>query len=315
MSGFSRRGFLKRTFGLLVISTAEPVRLLGRLHPVALHRQDGMTAVGTYRLRVADYPTQEILGIRYGLTEVGSSLKLVSDDRALERMNPDHCKRSGLDNEDYPIAVVRIKEAGEDAFTAVSTWCPHNAGFQLNAFEYQLGESGLFVCRRHEYSAFTADGRWIPPERNPFGPQRSIPPQNEFGIASNLDSEGNPFLTRFRTSFDGEWLTIFDILCECEECISDVEESGTDRTLSLEQNSPNPVLHTTLINFSLPVRGDVSLTILTTAGETAAVPLQEHLEAGDYTVEFDASDLSSGSYFYRLETPSGIRTRRMTVVK
>ncbi|MGE3800810.1 MAG: T9SS type A sorting domain-containing protein [Candidatus Kapaibacterium sp.] len=305
MSNKSRRDFIKKSLSLAAVAVTGPstVALFARLNPVYYRQVDASTVAGTYTLKVSDFQTSTVGKYKIGLSEVGSSIKLTSDDELF--MNPDHCERSGVDGENYPIAIVRVKESGEDAFTAVSTWCPHNNETQLDYFDHALN---LFVCS-HEKSTYLADGTWVPPADSPFP---DAPPLNEF--QHNIGPDGFPHLTSFATSFDGETLTIFDVLCECAPCIT----TSVDDDLvgySLEQNYPNPASHLTVFRFSLPEAAPVSLKILSLDGEIVATPADRRMSKGDHSIDFDVRELPSGSYFYKLETPFGTRTRRMTVVK
>ena len=303
----SRRNFLKQSLGLLVVSTAGGVSLYGRILPKSYKRLNNSQVAATYTLKVSDFPTQTLPnGTKIGLTEVGSSLKLTSLEEL--QMNPDHCERSGRDGKNYPIAIVRTQESGENAFTAVSTWCPHNEKSQLDYFNAELGEGGLFVCTQHENSCYTADGTWVPPSQSPYP---DAPDKDEFFF--NLNPDGTPHLTRFAVTYDGEdTITIHDVLVNCEVSSSpEEEESG----FFLDQNFPNPVGHSTIFRFALPATAFVTLTVLSTDGKEIARPLEQRMEAGIHNVDFRARDLAAGTYFYKLETPFGTKTRRMTVVK
>lgn len=311
MNKKSRRNFIKQSLSLFAVATAGPTTLLARIEPTSWKPVDKTTVAGTYTLKVSDFPTQVLPGgIRIGLSEVGDSIKLTTFEELT--MNPDHCERSGKDGNNYPIAVVRVKESGEDAFRAVSTWCPHNNESQLDYFNRNLGEDGLFVCSQHEFSSFTADGTWVPPNESPYP---DAPTLDEFFF--NLGPDGKPHLTSFGTSFDGnDTLIISDVLCECEECapssVDDIEEGSA---LLLEQNFPNPATQLTVFSFVLPRSGRVKLSILSVDGKTVAVPVNRTMEGGKHLVDFNVKELPSGSYFFKLETPFGAKTRRMTVVQ
>ena len=70
---------------------------------------------------------------------------------------------------------------------------------------------------------------------------------------------------------------------------------------SLEQNYPNPFNPTTTIRFQIPDDGIVSLNIYNILGQEVVTLLQnEELEEGEHEIQFDASKLSSGVYFYRI---------------
>lgn len=86
-------------------------------------------------------------------------------------------------------------------------------------------------------------------------------------------------------------------------------------TLSLEQNYPNPFNPFTTIQFSIPEASDVKLELFNSAGQRVLTVKEAFLSAGTHRVSVDASALSSGVYLYRLTTPSGIITRKMTLLK
>ena len=308
MSKSSRRDFIKQSLSLAVLASTTPTLLLARIEPVSYRKLGNGMAAGTYTLKVSDFPTFDdpTETKKYGLTEVGSSIKLTSLDELL--MNPDHCERSGKDGEDYPIAIVRVKESGEDAFTAVSTWCPHNSETQLDHYDYGIG-GGLFVCS-HQESSYRADGTWVPPAESPFS---KAPALDEF--AHNIGPDGKPHLTSFRTFFDGvDTLTIYDVLCECADCPSSVVEEETS-SFRLHQNYPNPASGLTIFRFVLPTASHVLLSILTLEGKVVDTPVDSLMEGGSHMVDYNVKELASGTYFFKLETSFGTKTRRMTVVK
>lgn len=84
---------------------------------------------------------------------------------------------------------------------------------------------------------------------------------------------------------------------------------------SLEQNYPNPFNPSTLITFDLPSAGQVRITIYDLTGRTVKTLVDNSFSAGRHQIKFDASQLSSGVYLYRLETPGMTATRKMMLVK
>ena len=84
---------------------------------------------------------------------------------------------------------------------------------------------------------------------------------------------------------------------------------------TLEQNYPNPFNPTTVIPFTLPQAGGVTLTVYDLQGRRVATLAQGHYPAGTHEVSFDASHLASGVYLYRLETGGQQLHRTMTLVK
>ncbi|MBU1636114.1 T9SS type A sorting domain-containing protein [bacterium] len=84
---------------------------------------------------------------------------------------------------------------------------------------------------------------------------------------------------------------------------------------ALEQNYPNPFNPSTRIDFALPQQSNVRLTLFNTLGQQVAPIVQGTMEAGFHSVSFDASELSAGLYFYKLEAGSFIQTRKMMLLK
>ncbi len=86
-------------------------------------------------------------------------------------------------------------------------------------------------------------------------------------------------------------------------------------TVSLSQNYPNPFIPSTLINFELPESGAVTLQVYNMVGQLMATLLNENMSAGSHTVNFDAANLASGTYIYRLQTADVVLTKKMTLLK
>jgi hypothetical protein len=88
---------------------------------------------------------------------------------------------------------------------------------------------------------------------------------------------------------------------------------------ALEQNYPNPFNPSTIINYSIPDAGNVSLKIYNLLGSEVATLVDEYMEAGNYSVEFSTEDvknsLGSGVYIYTLKSGSFAQTRKMVVLK
>lgn len=84
---------------------------------------------------------------------------------------------------------------------------------------------------------------------------------------------------------------------------------------SLSQNYPNPFNPVTNIKFSIPVNGLVTLKIYDISGKEVAALVNQNMNAGSYTFDFDASNLSSGAYFYRLSANGFTDVKKMMLVK
>ena len=95
-----------------------------------------------------------------------------------------------------------------------------------------------------------------------------------------------------------------------------VKDEGIAATsYNLKQNYPNPFNPSTTITFSIPESGNVKLTVFNSLGEEVAVLVNEFISAGVKTVTFDAESNFSGVYYYRMESPGFIDTKKMILLK
>gem|GEM_PF-3970509 len=84
---------------------------------------------------------------------------------------------------------------------------------------------------------------------------------------------------------------------------------------SLEQNYPNPFNPTTSIDFTISVEGITKLEVYNTLGQKVKTLLNEKMHVGSYSVPFDGSRLSSGIYFYKLQSKNVIKIKKMILLK
>ncbi len=95
----------------------------------------------------------------------------------------------------------------------------------------------------------------------------------------------------------------------------DIESLSAPDQYSLSQNYPNPFNPSTIINFNLPMSGSVSLKVFNVMGQEVAELINSELVKGNHKVQFNASNLGSGVYFYTLKTQNFTSTKRMVLVK
>ncbi len=86
-------------------------------------------------------------------------------------------------------------------------------------------------------------------------------------------------------------------------------------TFSLEQNYPNPFNPSTTISWQSPVSSNQTLKVYDILGNEVATLVDEYKSAGSYEVEFNASHLPSGTYFYQLRAGSFVETKKMILLK
>jgi predicted outer membrane repeat protein len=87
------------------------------------------------------------------------------------------------------------------------------------------------------------------------------------------------------------------------------------KTIELYQNYPNPFNPSTVIRFDLPERMEVELAIFNLLGQKVAVLVGGQQNAGRYEIEFEAHNLPSGVYVYRLRTGTEIRSGKMLLIR
>jgi hypothetical protein len=89
----------------------------------------------------------------------------------------------------------------------------------------------------------------------------------------------------------------------------------TPSSFSLSQNFPNPFNPTTNIEFALPKSGLVTLRVYDILGKEVATLVNEVKNAGSYSVDFSASNFTSGVYFYKIETNGFSDIKKMMLIK
>jgi len=109
-----------------------------------------------------------------------------------------------------------------------------------------------------------------------------------------------------------------DKKAEWEDWVSGISREETINLPSeyeLSQNYPNPFNPSTEINFSIPVSANTTLAVYNVLGQKVATLVNEKLSAGSYKYQFDASNLSSGIYFYKLQSDDYSQVRKMMLLK
>lgn len=104
---------------------------------------------------------------------------------------------------------------------------------------------------------------------------------------------------------------IYTVLTSVQENIL----SSIPKDFNLGQNYPNPFNPSTKINYDLPKSGNVVLKVYNELGREVSTLVNSYKSAGSYEINFNASNLSSGIYFYKLETDGLTATKKMLLVK
>ncbi|MFO8028834.1 MAG: T9SS type A sorting domain-containing protein [Cyclonatronaceae bacterium] len=94
-----------------------------------------------------------------------------------------------------------------------------------------------------------------------------------------------------------------------------VDDSDLPQRFALEQNYPNPFNPTTQIRYDVPNQSHVRIMIYDVLGRQVQMLVNEEMSPGRHNVDFDATQLASGVYIYRMEAGPFVQTRKMMLVK
>jgi aminopeptidase N len=130
--------------------------------------------------------------------------------------------------------------------------------------------------------------------------------QNDYEFKDVVFSSVNYSYRLKQIDFDGSYKYSEEIA---------VGQSAFPEKFLLMQNYPNPFNPSTTINFRVPVSGFVTLKVYDAIGKETAVLVSKDMDAGSYSVNFDAGKLTSGVYFYKLQAGSFSDTKKALLMK
>ncbi len=211
-------------------------------------------------------------------------------------------------NNKYDAVTMKYSPAGDSIWAKRikgfnnSDVMPNNLTVDNNNFIYVTGQyppSGLSTQFFQKYSPI-GDSLW----------NFNIQGLSHWSIGQfvKIDNSGNAIIASTREQ--GIMLTKYANATSIKQISSEIPES-----FSLGQNYPNPFNPATVINYELRVTGHVTFTVFDIAGREVAALANEKQNAGTYSVTFNASGLSSGTYFYRLTAGDFSETRKMILTK
>ncbi|QQS37007.1 MAG: T9SS type A sorting domain-containing protein [Ignavibacteriales bacterium] len=121
-------------------------------------------------------------------------------------------------------------------------------------------------------------------------------------------------------SWEGSTTTsmkVIDVFVDREDVtgIEDEFDGQIPAAYDLKQNFPNPFNPATTIQFALPRSGEVNLVVYDVLGKEVARLASGEFSAGTHTVHFNASNLASGVYFYKLDTGDFVSVKKLLLVK
>jgi len=109
---------------------------------------------------------------------------------------------------------------------------------------------------------------------------------------------------------------IDDIILHSDSTLLDINDDiQLPSHFTLHQNYPNPFNPVTTIRYDLPIQTEAKLTIYNVLGQEVDILVNGKLVAGEHRTVWDATNVASGIYFYRLETPQKQITKKLVVLK
>jgi len=138
-----------------------------------------------------------------------------------------------------------------------------------------------------------------------------VPPTGDQVISPRFAAWSADGMTMYTNDFDGgvtkKWQWVPTAVSE--------NSKPQLKTLELAQNYPNPFNPTTTIAYTMKNAGHVSLCVYNLAGQKVAELVNQEQSAGSHKVEFNAADLGSGVYFYRVQTNGETAVKTMMLTK
>ena len=194
----------------------------------------------------------------------------------------------------FPIVVLDVIPVELTSFSAEQTangillkWTTaselNNSGFAIERLSSNLWEEIGFV--------------------NGFG---TITSAKQYSFKDITPLSGNSYYRLKQLDFDGSFTYSNEIEVNFSNVLTD---------FLLEQNYPNPFNPSTIISYQLSVNSNVSLKVYDALGNEIGALVDEYREAGRYEIDFNASELSSGIYFYKLQAGSFIETKKMMLIR
>ncbi|MBP9006066.1 MAG: T9SS type A sorting domain-containing protein [Candidatus Marinimicrobia bacterium] len=251
---------------------------------------------------------------------------------------------NSLDQPDYEdYGLVKFVISTDQKITKVGTWV-HSSNSTVNFYIYDnfdgrslstlLGSTGDKICDYAGYYTFdlpdsievnSGDDIYIKVKYNTPETQYSLPAETFItDYADPVIETGKCWISS--TGNNNTWLAIgdntdykYDLCVKAYGVSTNTAIVGGDdiipEQILLYQNQPNPFNPVTTIRYSLSTSQYVVLKVYDVLGNEVATLVNEYKIPGNYAVNFDATDLTSGIYLYQMKAGKNIQTRKLMVLK
>ena len=130
-----------------------------------------------------------------------------------------------------------------------------------------------------------------------------------FGLSSKITNEGYGYVEYYNLIGAKIDSVIYG------QFVTSVEKPQKLNSFILYQNYPNPFNQTTTIKFSVAKIENVKIEVINLLGQKVGTLMNKQLPAGSHQVDFNANNLSSGIYYYKIEAGKYIKYRKMILLK
>lgn len=193
-------------------------------------------------------------------------------------------------------------------------WMPRESGTSENLYDITFkNELEGVVVGANGVIRYTSDGGFTWQENEYFNELTTKDIISITGIDPNTASA----ITRtnnFRDAVGGDTTYIYTVSSEPLVNVEN-EDNITPAEFRMEQNYPNPFNPSTIIKYSIPTSEFVTLKVYDVLGNEVAILVNEEKPAGNYQVDYKSSNLSSGTYFYKITMGKFSETKKMIVLK
>ncbi|MCK6600243.1 MAG: metallophosphoesterase [Bacteroidetes bacterium] len=253
-----------------------------------------------YIIMEADLGAKTLTGSVYAIGNASKTLNNVLVDQFHFKVNQTNPGKPGLQAEDSgnEILLKAVPEGMQDGLMSVRVQLASDKSFKTVLLDSVTNWRNIYGV----------DGSLVPVDKNKGVDLTSF----GFGKLDFDSPSGIAARVKFRDQ-NLKWSPWSDAVTALTG--TGIETDGKALTFSLEQNFPNPFNPETMIRYSIPSAGKVTVVVYDVAGKEISRLADEVKPAGRYTLRFNGAALSSGIYMVRIQSGSFVATKKMVLIK